>query len=535
MKLRPRAKRPSAARKPAARRGRIAAAKSAAARRPTKRRKTTRTRAVSTTVPSSSSSSSSSSTDSDSASDEKLDTRIASVGRRRRGGTTADDDVAGRGEKRPKRRRGADKRSSAADDDDESSGSPSPSPSPSPPVSPPDKRARPHRRGVRMRDLGPGTAFKREVAALKNDRGERSTSDSDEYGPIAELAPGLVGLKNLRNTCFANVIIQALSRLVAVRDFMARCDLPDALLFHVMEVVDGMWAADEAVVSPLPLLEAVEAKYGHKFGHEEDAHWFLELLLQDLRDSLAEKYPRRVDQLPSLVRVATLPLPVAESDCIDESPDFPNSLSLGRWSSRGSSSEKVETSLTGCLARWRQGADVLWSPARRHASSSNTNNTDSNNLGGNATATATARAQRAGARGDGSQSLKRSQSLLPRAYCFHFDRTRWTGRIISRATRSGAKAKVTTGVKFPFRLKGDAISGFRRDARTKFDLVAMVVHDGLTPATGHYYVYLRHLGGSGRAAWFKFDDALRPTAVSPDTVLNDEPFLLFYEQSGDSP
>jgi ubiquitin C-terminal hydrolase len=298
----------------------------------------------------------------------------------------------------------------------------------------------------------------------------------------------LVGLKNHRNTCFANVIIQAISRLSGIREFVGRCDLLSAketLFCYVMSIVNDIWAGQDKVLSPWPLLQAVSAKYGHQFGQEEDAHWFLELLLEDLRSEVAEIYPRRVDQLRDLIRVATLPLGDGDNN-----------------------SESAETTLEKCLARWRQGDDVLWSPRQRHAP-----------LGGDS-----------GASTRDKRVSGRAADVLPQVYAFHFDRARWTGRIISRATRSGAKAKDTTRVQFPDSLTGEAITGNVRDARFLYKLVAMVVHHGLTPATGHYYVYLTQPGEHGETLWFKFDDASRPTQVSLESVQADEPSLLFFQQ-----
>lgn len=57
-----------------------------------------------------------------------------------------------------------------------------------------------------------------------------------------------------------------------------------------------------------------------------------------------------------------------------------------------------------------------------------------------------------------------------------------------------------------------------------FDLLAIIVHQGESNNSGHYYAFVR----SGWR-WLKFDDS-SVTEVTWDTVIDEEAYLLFYEQ-----
>jgi len=123
-------------------------------------------------------------------------------------------------------------------------------------------------------------------------------------------------------------------------------------------------------------------------------------------------------------------------------------------------------------------------------------------------------------------SQKVTITQLPKILCFHFNRSRWTGKVIQRATRSGAKGKISTKIIFPIFLDMTSFQK-QKEEKAMYGLAAVIVHDGLTPATGHYYTLAFNIM---QKKWYKFDDANKPKEVSENTVLKSNPFMLFYQQ-----
>ncbi|KAF9972437.1 Ubiquitin carboxyl-terminal hydrolase 33 [Actinomortierella ambigua] len=118
--------------------------------------------------------------------------------------------------------------------------------------------------------------------------------------------PGLIGLKNLGNTCYMNAALQALSNTPALTHYFQNCDafLPEArrieyarrsnllLVDSYCRFVEAMWNGKSAIYSPSHLVSNVkrvnEAFQGYG---QQDSQEFLRCLLDKLHDELS--YPRK--------------------------------------------------------------------------------------------------------------------------------------------------------------------------------------------------------------------------------------------------
>ena len=60
-----------------------------------------------------------------------------------------------------------------------------------------------------------------------------------------------------------------------------------------------------------------------------------------------------------------------------------------------------------------------------------------------------------------------------------------------------------------------------------YDLFGVLVHQGHSMHSGHYFCYIKGAGGSGGNEWHKFDDT-RVHPTSSRNVLGQQPYLLFY-------
>jgi len=117
---------------------------------------------------------------------------------------------------------------------------------------------------------------------------------------------------------------------------------------------------------------------------------------------------------------------------------------------------------------------------------------------------------------------------FPEIAVFHFNRYRWTGKVIQRATRSGAKGKINTKVNFPLRLSlGTFLHSAKTDTPTKYILKSVIVHEGLTPVSGHYFAYCLN---DNDQCWYRFDDQQHPTPTDENKVMKANPFMLFYQR-----
>lgn len=89
--------------------------------------------------------------------------------------------------------------------------------------------------------------------------------------------------------------------------------------------------------------------------------------------------------------------------------------------------------------------------------------------------------------------------------------------------------KIDKHINFPLELdlQPYTILNENNDASLKYDLYAVVVHNGTSSDSGHYFCFVR----TAPDTWHKLDDSM-VTKVSEGTVLSQEAYILFYARQG---
>ncbi|XP_072310819.1 ubiquitin carboxyl-terminal hydrolase 2a isoform X2 [Eucyclogobius newberryi] len=126
----------------------------------------------------------------------------------------------------------------------------------------------------------------------------RSTSPSRDTSTNSKSAQGLVGLKNLGNTCFMNSILQCLSNTHSLRDYCLhnshRRDLNNnsrtntALMEEFAKLIQTMWSSTSSeAVSPSEFKTQIQ-RYAPRFVgyNQQDAQEFLRFLLDGLHNEV---------------------------------------------------------------------------------------------------------------------------------------------------------------------------------------------------------------------------------------------------------
>ena len=258
---------------------------------------------------------------------------------------------------------------------------------------------------------------------------------------------------------------------------------------ELSKLLSSMWYGRKSIESPMALISAMKNKgIQYEFGIEEDAHWFLQTLIQIMDEELVSELGVEYSIIDLFATNK-----ISELICEHCKKTDTQLCEINTVNTLGLTSDDICTLEECIIAKNTSKIELI-----------KCNLCDSLNV--NAT-------------------LNYSMSgISPPVLCYHFDRYKWTGQILRRATRSAAKAKVQTYVFYPedFDISSFIKEDPKNDNKKQYKLTAVIVHDGLTPISGHYYAFCYIKGN-----WYKCDDK-NIVEVPRETVFQSNPFMLFY-------
>eukprot|EP00835_Amoeboradix_gromovi_P004720 NODE_387_length_9532_cov_0.176402.p1 type:complete len:547 gc:universal NODE_387_length_9532_cov_0.176402:7895-6255(-) len=353
--------------------------------------------------------------------------------------------------------------------------------------------------------------LKNELPFKKDELGrfvvERSYLDNEQILISKYSQPtkctGLRGILNLGNTCYLNVIVQALIYNPIIQDFFLKGkhefhtledSLPDSEVRHLSDFCFAC-DLDELIkdtfnpsllkpTSPTNLLYHSWIAFKELAGHsQQDSHEYFMHLLNSLHDALSANCDPKVNctcvihhafgaKLESNVRCTSCDVKSQKFD-----PVLDINLDIKINSTKGT--------LINCLDRFF-GEEVL-----HHF-----------------TCTKCFKKQDA--------KRKMTFSVLPNILAIQLKRFE-VAKSVSKNS-SNVRQKIDTLIFFPMELN---MSKYSTDNNMWYELFAVIQHRGKLDS-GHYTMYSKY-----NERWFLFDDH-KVDQVSPEEVLNTKAYLLFY-------
>ncbi|OCT70492.1 ubiquitin carboxyl-terminal hydrolase 2 isoform X1 [Xenopus laevis] len=355
---------------------------------------------------------------------------------------------------------------------------------------------------------------------------EKKEESSGKEEQSSKHVQGLVGLRNLGNTCFMNSILQCLSNTKDLRDYCQqnsyRRDLSSkkcntAIMEEFAQLLQAIWTSSaNEVVSPSEFKTQIQ-RYAPRFMgyNQQDAQEFLRFLLDGLHNEVN--------------RVTVKPRPSSQD--LDHMPDSEKGKQMWKRYLEREDSRIVElfvgqlkSSLTCtecgyCSTVFDPFWDLSLPIAKKSASEVSLVDcmrlfTKEDVLDGDEKPTCCrCKARRR-------CTKKFTIQKFPKILVLHLKRFS-EGRI-----RSG---KLSTFVSFP--LKDLDLREFSSESNphASYNLYAVSNHSGTTMG-GHYTAYCKN---PSNGEWYTFNDS-RVTAMSSSQVRSSDAYVLFYELSGPS-
>ncbi|XP_077313514.1 ubiquitin carboxyl-terminal hydrolase 2-like isoform X1 [Lithobates pipiens] len=355
---------------------------------------------------------------------------------------------------------------------------------------------------------------------------EKSEGTSQKDTPPQKVVQGLVGLRNLGNTCFMNSILQCLSNTKDLRDYCLqktyKRDLNSkngntAIMEEFARLLQAMWTSSvNEVVSPMEFKSQIQ-RYAPRFMgyNQQDAQEFLRFMLDGLHNEVN--------------RVTVKPKPNTQD--LDHLPDTEKSRQMWKRYLEREDSRIVElfvgqlkSSLTCsecgyCSTVYDPFWDLSLPIAKKSVSEVSLMDcirlfTKEDVLDGDEKPTCCRCKVRR-------KCIKKfTIQKFPKILVLHLKRFS-EGRIRS--------SKLSTFVNFPLRDLDLREFYAEHSTQATYNLYAVSNHSGTTMG-GHYTAYCKN---TNNGEWYTFNDS-RVTAMSSSQVKSSDAYVLFYELSGPS-
>ncbi|KAF3449441.1 hypothetical protein FNV43_RR10169 [Rhamnella rubrinervis] len=331
-----------------------------------------------------------------------------------------------------------------------------------------------------------------------------TSSETRVYSDWLETKPYNVGagLTNLGNTCFINAVLQCFTHTVPLvqgirsTDHAMPCERGRegfCVLCALREHIEISLASSGGIVSPLKLVNNLNhfSSYFQRY-QQEDAHEFLQCFLDKLERCCLDSKP--------------------EKNC-DTSRDYNlvERVFGGRLTSKlqccncGHRSDTYEPLID--LSLEIEDMDTLTSALESFTKLEKIEDSETKFSCGNC-----------------KEEVSVEKQLLvdqaPTVAAFHLKRFKADGAQVD---------KIDKHVEFPMELDLQSYTSCasQDNVELKYDLYAVVVHDGFSSTSGHYFSIVR----SSPDTWYRFDDS-KVTRVWEESVLSQEAYILFYARHG---
>ncbi|XP_053547346.1 ubiquitin carboxyl-terminal hydrolase 2 [Bombina bombina] len=354
---------------------------------------------------------------------------------------------------------------------------------------------------------------------------EKNEGSSNKEMQPSKVVQGLVGLKNLGNTCFMNSILQCLSNTKDLRDYCLqnthRRDLNfksgnTAIMQEFARLLQDLWTSSvNEVVSPSDFKTQIQ-RYAPRFMgyNQQDAQEFLRFLLDGLHNEVN--------------RVTVRPKPSTQD--LDHMPDTEKGKQMWKRYLEREDSRIVElfvgqlkSSLTCTECGYCSTVfDPFWDLSLPIAKSTSEVSlmdcirlfTKEDVLDGDEKPTCCrCKARRR-------CTKKFTIQRFPKILVLHLK------RFSEARIRS---SKLSTFVNFPFKDLDLRAFSSEKSAHALYNLYAVSNHSGTTMG-GHYTAYCKN---PNNGEWYTFNDS-RVTPMSSSQVKSSDAYVLFYELSGPS-